>query len=231
MNNKTPRYLPLDLNFIKDNRIKRLCKDIPNCSGFGMVVGLFFYLAKEKNLKCRLDDLDLIADELRTSVPLLKTIIKSYGLFSIVEENGEKFFSIYLNELLLPYFDKCEQNSINARIGVEKRRLKKQKQLDELYKLRLSYHNSSQQTLNDCSANRIKKKKEEKIKKDIKILKSLTSLSSMEISKLDIDTLKLSESINLLVKKEGLTNVLELAENYEQYLIDEIIKMENNNDK
>lgn len=231
MNNKTPRYLPLDLNFIKDNRIKRLCKDIPNCAGFGMVVGLFFYLAKEKNLKCRLDDLDLIADELRTSVPLLQTIIKSYGLFSIVEENGEKFFSIYLNDLLLPYFEKCEQNSINAKIGVEKRRLKQQKQLEELNKLRLSQNNSSHRMHDDCLANIVKKKKEEKIKKDIKILKSLTSLSSSEISKLNIDALRLSESIKLLIKKNGLIRVVELAENYEKYLIDEIMKMEENYDK
>lgn len=166
MTHKTPPFIPLSSSLIDDKRVKRLNKELPNSSGFGILMGLYFNLIREKELKLSYQDIDIIADELRTSVPLITTVIESYNLFAIIEDtNGKKFFSPLLNQALQPYFDKCETNRINAKIGATKRKEKQKKQLEELKQL--SQGNSSQPTLNECSANIIeKKRKEEKRKKE-----------------------------------------------------------------
>ena len=162
MNHKIPPFVPIYSNLIDDKRIKRLNKDMPNCSGLGIMIGLYFNLLKDSQLRCSYDDIDIIADELRTSVPLIITVIESYSLFEIIQDNGKKFFSPILNQALQPYFDKCETNKINAQIGVQKKKLKKEKQLEELKQL--SLFNSSQRPLSDGepNKNRIEENKIEK---------------------------------------------------------------------
>lgn len=151
MNHKIPPFVPIYSNLIDDKRIKRLNKDMPNCSGLGIMIGLYFNLLKDSRLRCSYDDIDIIADELRTSVPLIITVIESYNLFEIIQDNGKKFFSPILNQALQPYFEKCETNKINAQIGVQKKKLKKEKQLEELKQL--SLFNSSQRPLSDGEPN------------------------------------------------------------------------------
>lgn len=162
MNHKIPPFVPIYSNLIDDKRIKRLNKDMPNCSGLGIMIGLYFNLLKDSQLRCSYDDIDIIADELRTSVPLIITVIESYSLFEIIQDNGKKFFSPILNQALQPYFEKCETNKINAQIGVQKKKLKKEKQLEELKQL--SLFNSSQRPLSDGepNKNRIEENKIEK---------------------------------------------------------------------
>lgn len=160
MNHKIPPFVPIYSNLIDDKRIKRLNKDMPNCSGLGIMIGLYFNLLKDSQLRCSYDDIDIIADELRTSVPLIITVIESYSLFEIIQDDGKKFFSPILNQALQPYFEKCETNKINAQIGVQKKKLKKEKQLEELKQL--SLFNSSQRPLSDGEPN--KNTKEENIK-------------------------------------------------------------------
>jgi hypothetical protein len=161
--------MPIDSILIEDIRMKRLLKDMPNCSGIGIVFGLFFHLLKNEKQQCRYDDIDIIADELGTSVPMVVTVIENYGFFSIFEDDlGKKFFSPALDKALVPYFEKCEKNSISAKIGAEKRKIKLENQKEELRLL--SLNDSSQRPLNDCSANRIEEKRIEKKKTKNKII-------------------------------------------------------------
>jgi hypothetical protein len=164
MTHKIPPFIPLNSSLIDDKRVKRLNKELPNSSGFGILMGLYFHLIREEELKISYQDIDIIADELRTSVPLITTVIESYNLFAITkDDNGKKFFSPMLNQSLQPYFDKCETNSINAKIGANKRKAKQKQQLEELKQL--SQGNSSKPSLNECSANiREEKRREEKRK-------------------------------------------------------------------
>lgn len=176
-NYRIPAYMPIDSILIEDIRMKRLLKDMPNCSGIGIVFGLFFHLLKNEKQQCRYDDIDIIADELRTSIPMVVTVIENYGFFSIFEDDlGKKFFSPALDKALMPYFEKCEKNSVSAKIGAEKRKIKLENQKEELRQLSLD--DSSQRPLSECSAKRIEENRKEKKKTKNKIIEK--NLSTRE---------------------------------------------------
>lgn len=150
---KIPPFLPISIAFIADRRLKRLNKDLPNCQGVGIVFSIFLELVKEKNLSYPLDDIDILADEINTSVALTTTVIKKYNLFDFFEDKtGKKFFSTDLKILLEPYYRKVEINRQNAKLGAKKKELKIKNQLLELDK-KFSANDSSQQPQSDGSAN------------------------------------------------------------------------------
>lgn len=141
---KIPNFVPLQTALIDDIRIKRLNKDHLNCSGLGILIGLYFYLLKNPNLTCSYNEIDIIADELRASIPIIITVIERYNLFEIIKDsNGNKFFSPMLNNALEPYFEICETNKIRGQISAEKRKLKNQQKLDELKKLKYNLKDES----------------------------------------------------------------------------------------
>lgn len=145
MNKKIPNFIPLQTALIDDIRIKRLNKDHLNCSGLGILVGLLFYLLKSPNQTCSYDEIDIIADELRASIPIIQTVIEKYKLFEITENsNGKKFFSPMLNNSLEPYFNICEINKVRSDLATIKRKekIKKQKEELELKQLELNLNNS-----------------------------------------------------------------------------------------
>lgn len=218
MTHKIPPFIPLSSNMIEDKRIKRLNKEIPNCSGLGILMGLYFHLIKEDQLKCAYEDIDIIADELRTSIPLITTVIESYNLFHITEDStGKKFFSVTLNKALEPYFAKCETNRINAKIGATKRKIKQKQQIEQLKQL--SQCNSSERTLNECSANIIEenriqyniiekkdfsKFKEEVIKKyrNKELLNNAPNFIEDTIISLNSNGLLINSKTNKIITKE-----------------------------
>lgn len=201
---KLPPFVPMGSNYLEDRRIKRLNKDIPNCSGLGMVMGLYFHLLKEPEMKASFDDIDIIADELRTSIPMLTTVITSYNLFEIIEDStGKKFFSHYLNQQLEPYYKKCEQNKINAQIGAAKRKKAQEKQLIQL-KEYLSDNDSSQRSLNECSANI---KEEKRRKENIKDSLFLLSKKKREFILDNMINLKINYQINSENINGTITNI------------------------
>lgn len=150
---KIPPFLPISIAFIGDRRLKRLNKDLPNCQGIGIVFSIFLELVKEKNLSYPLDDIDILADEINTSVALATTVIHNYNLFDFFEDtSGKKFFSTDLKILLEPYFKKVEINRQNAKLGVKQKELKIKNQILEVEQ-KLSVYDSSQRPLSDGSAN------------------------------------------------------------------------------
>ena len=143
MNKNIPPNFLFPSNFRNKRNIKRLIKDF-YIQGYGIAVYLLEILAETEGHKYPLNDIDLIADELKISIPTLQEIIKSYGLFKIIEEGEYKFFSPALNQWLEPYYKQIEQRKIAAQISVNSRKIKQQKQL-----LELSQMDSTQRPLND----------------------------------------------------------------------------------
>jgi flagellar biosynthesis GTPase FlhF len=103
------------------------------------------------------------------------------------------FFSIDLNTALQPYFNKIEINSQNAKIGVEKRRKKIEKQVQQLEN-KLSESDSSERPLSDGSATaeqREEKRREEK----------RTTTSAHEAEKSEIEKCSSSEFLSFASEK------------------------------
>ena len=152
---KIPPFLPISIAFIGDRRLKRLNKDLPNCQGIGIVFSIFLELVKDKNLSYPLEDIDILADEINTSVALTATVIKNYNLFDFYKDkSGKKFFSTDVKILLEPYYRKVETNRQNAKLGAKKKELRIKNQLLELEQ-KLSVYDSSQRPQSDGSANLI----------------------------------------------------------------------------
>lgn len=175
-----PKFLPIETSILNNRNVRKLNSEMPNCQGIGALFGLKLLLINEPNQKCYLDDIDNIAYDLRTSSQILMTVITSYNLFKIEEdEQGKKFFSPMLDKALEPYFLVCETNRKNALIGVQKKKLKQQKQLEAL-KDQLSDVDSSQQSFNNGEANVIECNIDNIPNSSISIKNTLSPSSSKE---------------------------------------------------
>lgn len=140
---KTPPNFLFPTNFRNGKNVKRLIKDF-TVQGYGIAVYLLETLAETEGHQYPINDIDLLADEMKVSVPIINTVINAYGLFEIVErEDGTQFISTQLNKWLEPYYTKVEKLSTAGKISALK---KKQKQEEQLKQLSLS--NSSQHVLN-----------------------------------------------------------------------------------
>ncbi|QEZ90045.1 Lin1244/Lin1753 domain-containing protein [Aliarcobacter cibarius] len=143
---KIPPNFLFPTNFRNGKNVKRLIKDF-NIQGYGIAVYLLETLAETDGHKYPINDIDLLSDEMKVSVPIINTVISSYGLFEIIEEaNGNQFISIQLNKWLEPYYTKVDKLSRAGKISALK---KKQKQEEQL--LVLSQIDSSKHMLNSCT--------------------------------------------------------------------------------
>ena len=123
---KIPPNFLFPTNFRNGKNVKRLIKDF-NIQGYGIAVYLLETLAETDGHKYPINDIDLLSDEMKVSVPIINTVISSYGLFEIIEEaNGNQFISIQLNKWLEPYYTKVDKLSRAGKISALK---KKQKHL------------------------------------------------------------------------------------------------------
>ena len=143
---KIPPNFLLPTNFRNSKNIKRLIKDF-NVQGYGVAVYLLETLAETYGHKYPLSDVDLLADEMKVSVPVINTVITSYGLFEILEcDNDKLFISLQLNKWLEPYYIKVDKLSRAGKISALKKKKKQEKQL-----LELSQSNSNQHMFNISS--------------------------------------------------------------------------------
>ncbi|WNL16111.1 Lin1244/Lin1753 domain-containing protein [Aliarcobacter cryaerophilus] len=143
---KLPPNFLLPTNFRNSKNIKRLIKDF-NVQGYGVAVYLLETLAETHGHKYPLADVDLLADEMKVSVPVINTVITSYGLFEILEcDNDKLFISLQLNKWLEPYYIKVDKLSRAGKISALKKKKKQEKQL-----LELSQSNSNQHMFNISS--------------------------------------------------------------------------------
>lgn len=145
MSKTVPNFL-FPTNFRNGKNVKRLIKDF-NVQGYGIAVYLLETLAETEGHKYPLNDVDLLADEMKASIPVINTVINAYGLFEIIEdEDGSQFISLQLNQWLQPYYKQVEQRQLAGKISAEKKKIKQNQQL-----LELSLIDSTQRPLDDRS--------------------------------------------------------------------------------
>lgn len=193
---KTPPNFLFPTNFRNGKNVKRLIKDF-TVHGYGIAVYLLETLAETEGHQYPINDIDLLADEMKVSVPIINTVINAYGLFEIVErEDGTQFISTQLNKWLEPYYTKVEKLSTAGKISALK---KKQKQEEQLKQLSLS--NSSQHVLNTSAT--INKLINKRINKS-----SLFSSGEDESEKLDeLNQQLLSKQLSKDLEIEKLENL------------------------
>ncbi len=145
MSKTVPNFL-FPTNFRNGKNVKRLIKDF-NVQGYGIAVYLLETLAETEGHQYPINDIDLLADEMKVSVPVINTVINAYGLFEIIQhEDGSQFISSQLNQWLQPYYKQVEQRQIAGKISAEKKKIKQKQQL-----LELSLLDSIQRPLDDRS--------------------------------------------------------------------------------
>ena len=198
MSKTVPNFL-FPTNFRNGKNVKRLIKDF-NVQGYGIAVYLLETLAETEGHQYPINDIDLLADEMKVSVPIINTVINAYGLFEIVErEDGTQFISTQLNKWLEPYYTKVEKLSTAGKISALK---KKQKQEEQLKQLSLS--NSSQHVLNTSAT----------INKLINKRNKENSFSENETEKFEeLNQKLLSKQLNKDIEIEKLENLAVSKEN------------------
>ena len=107
---KDAYYFPHFSNARHDRKVRRVIKEL-GIEGYGIYFMLLEVLREQPELKYPIEDIDLLADEFKTSEPKVRTVICNYDLFSI--DDNQCFFSMKLEEYLEPYF-KMKQQRIEA---------------------------------------------------------------------------------------------------------------------
>lgn len=144
---KDAYYFPHFSNARHDRKIKRITKEL-GVEGYGIYFMILEVLREQTDLKYPVQDIDLLADEFRTSEQKVRIVITNYDLFTIDED--EMFFSPKQNEYLQPYFKSSER----ARDAANKR-WEKQKQLPE----KCDGNANAMQMQSDGNASKVKKSK------------------------------------------------------------------------
>jgi hypothetical protein len=105
-NKKDAYFFPHYCNARHDRKIKRVVKEL-GIEGYGIYFMLLEVLREQTDLRFPMSDIDLLADEFKTSEQKIRIVICNYGLFD-VDEN-ENFFSFKLVFYLQPYFEKVKR--------------------------------------------------------------------------------------------------------------------------
>lgn len=158
MSKTVPNFL-FPTNFRNGKNVKRLIKDF-NVQGYGIAVYLLETLAETEGHKYPLNDVDLLADEMKASIPVINTVINAYGLFEIIEdEDGSQFISLHLNKWLEPYYNKVENLSRAGKISALKKKMKQEELIKQFSPLDSSQHKLNTSTTINKLINKRKKEK------------------------------------------------------------------------
>lgn len=196
MSKTVPNFL-FPTNFRNGKNVKRLVKDF-NVQGYGIAVYLLETLAETEEHKFPFSDIDLLADEMKVSIPVIKTVIESYELFEIIEdEKGIIFISSQLNKWLEPYYIKIEKLSRAGKISSLKKKQKQEQQL-----LELSSFDSTKHVLNKCTTINKLINKSKKVKEMNENEKYEDLNQKLLIKQLNKD-IKIEKLENLAISKEN----------------------------
>jgi DnaD/phage-associated family protein len=107
-------YFPHYSNARHDRKIQRLCKDL-GVEGYGIYFMILEILREQLDFRYPMKDLDLISDELKTSIAKVEAVINVYDLFEV--DQAGNFFSPKFVVYLQPWLQKKEQmrKAVNAR--------------------------------------------------------------------------------------------------------------------
>lgn len=106
-------YFPHFANARHDRKLKRVQKEL-GLEGYAIYFQLLEILREQIDFMYPLEDIDLLADEIGTSEPKVRTVICNYQLFEVIDD---KFFSIKQIYYLQPYIEKTQR----ARLAAQKR--------------------------------------------------------------------------------------------------------------
>lgn len=143
-------YFPHDSNAKDDPKCVMLIEQL-GCEGYGIYWILVEILREQPDYCCPLSLLAAFARRYNTTLEKMKTVVMSYGLFTVTDD--KIFFSESLMDRMLPLEDKREKNRLAGKASAEKRAL-------------------AQQTFNTCSTdvqqvfNLKEEKREEKKRED-----------------------------------------------------------------
>jgi hypothetical protein len=107
-------YFPHFSNASRDKKINRLEKEL-GIEGYGIFFKLLEVLREESEFKYPMQDIDLLADQFRTSEQKIRVVICNYGLFDIDDNNN--FFSPKFILYLSPYLEQKQLKKINGLKG------------------------------------------------------------------------------------------------------------------
>lgn len=177
-------YIPHFTNARNDRKIKRLRKDM-GPAGYAYFFMTLEILREQIDFKYPLNDIDLLADDIGASTPMLETMIRAYDLFTI-DEN--EFFSPKLIQYIQPYLIAKNQRIIAGKISAQKRKEKIKKLEQKL--LGLSEGDSTERPFSEIYTDVEQSKVEENklnetlpIKKVRDILKNFQKFKSHFIDK------------------------------------------------
>ena len=108
---KDAYYFPHFCNARNDRKIRRVRKEL-GIEGYGIYFMILEVLREQKDFRYPMDDIDLLADEFRTSDQKVRVVVCNYDLFK-VDEN-EQFFSPKFMQYLNPYLEKKRRNRVNG---------------------------------------------------------------------------------------------------------------------
>ena len=181
--NKDAYYFPHFSNARHDRKVKRIIKEL-GVEGYGIYFMLLEVLREQSNFEYPMDDIDLLADEFRTSEQKVRTVICNYKLFDVTPD--EKFFSPKLIEYLEPYFKMKAQRQLAGQKSAEARQRKALQQAND------------EQPSNDRSTtvqqSKVKKSKVNESKENIPTLQEFTDYAKQHVK--NIDTGKLTLKYN-----------------------------------
>ena len=109
--NKDAYYFPHFCNARNDRKIRRVRKEL-GIEGYGIYFMVLEVLREQKDFRYPMEDIDLLADEFRTSEQKVRVIVCNYDLFKV--DNNEQFFSPKFIDYLSPYLEKKQRNRING---------------------------------------------------------------------------------------------------------------------
>lgn len=133
--NKTnTHYFPHPADLRNSLGMKRIMRDYPDCIGYGVTIFLLEHLRCQPNYRYPLKDLDLVADECKTNIEILQSIIEKHtNVFTISDVQGEQVISSsLLDKWMIPYDERVENNKKAGKKSAENRKIKKQKQLQQM---------------------------------------------------------------------------------------------------
>lgn len=205
-NKKDAYYFSHDSNAKDDFKCMLLIEEL-GLEGYGIFWVLVETLREQENFKYPIKLLSSLARKYNTTLAKMEVVVKNYNLFKIEDEIF--FFSSSLNERMELMNKKRIQAKLAGIKSGEARRTKKNERM-----------------LNARSTNveQLKKRKVNKIKGNIETLKEFASLSSSELSKVDITKLLLEEGTLILINELGINSVVNYAYEHESYLEQEIMK-------
>lgn len=140
----------------------------------------------------------------------MEVVVRNYDLF--VVENEIFFFSCSLNKRMELMNNKREQAKL---AGIKSGEVRRNKKIEQ----KLNGRSTDVEQLN--------KRKENKIKENIEALLSLSSLSSEELSRVNVQKLLLENATLKFIEEIGLQKTINYAENHQDYLLKEILCIKN----